>query len=102
MRLQADNARRDRGEASFACTAGQRFEAERRLKSAYHQLRNRALRAKKHADITRAGAPVTHTLRCPIDVAALRAYAASAASDVVVSSRKKHHSHARQDPVSRH
>ena len=36
---------------------------------------------------------MTHTLRCPIDVAALREYAASTAGDVVISSRKKHHSH---------
>ena len=93
VRLQADDVRRDRGEASCACTPDQRLEAERRLRSAYHQLRNSAFRARKHAGISRAGSPVTHTLRCPIDVAALREYAASTAGDVVISSRKKHHSH---------
>ena len=56
-----------------------RAAAERALKEAYYKLRNPSARKRVHQRLVAAERPVTHHVRCPVDIRALREYANSAA-----------------------
>ena len=69
-------------------------EARERLRKARAELLNDMFRGEEHARIRREGRPVTRRVRCPIDIGALEAYAASAAGARVI--RRDRHFFANQ------
>ena len=90
-RMQDEDRRRKCNPKSLPpCAIQDRECAEQRLRAVFHYLENRERRTVCHSKILKTGPPVTRSTRCPIDIGALKEYAASNAGDIIIIANKKH------------
>ena len=93
-RMQDEDRRRKCNPNSLPeCSPKSRDLAEKRLRAANILLKNKDRRSACHYDIISTGPPITRSTRCPIDIGALKEYAASNAGAKIIITNKKHQQH---------